>query len=983
MNNVKYTKYWLVILIPIILFSIANIPFNYSTEIQNNSITKLGSRKINAEFFSNKLLNNKYQEIENNHNRKYNLLKQSDNRYSHNILRDNNADSDYFSFYLPPLNTFITSNNYNIINSDPIYATLLNVVDLWNLGYNGSGVTVAVVDTGVNSNHPALINKVVDAKSFVLQKYGYNTDESADDMYGHGTAVASLIAGNDSQNSFRGTAYDAKIVSAKVASSTGLITSAGLVAAIEWVASREDVDVINLSLSEPEEGYSYDILEQAVANAVANGKIVVCSAGNNGESSTTNDYFTIGSPGSSPQVITVGATDNSKNIAYFSSNGPTYAYQFKPDVVAPGINVPVASYTGGYKSMSGTSFSAPLIAGVAATLISAARIEQKESNVGMIKSAIIKGAQDLGLPWYRQGAGFVDAGEAWNYITNNLEGHVALPYNIPDTFRAELPAGETLNIPITAISSIKGIWDIRNISGNANFVSMIGGDSQNYTQIYNLIINPSRELSPGYYNSLIYLNTPGGNYDIINLNLNILPPAKCRLLLDLVHTPWDSYFKSGSGGILERLYRPDISYFANILRDEGCWIDEFTHGTITDQLLSNYDAIWIPSAFTITSPGYYDHPESRSTKLLTSELMALYNFKANGGSFIIDFGGVTSLDTLFESTRTDEESISALAGLFDIIVNDQDDTSITTAAITNNSYVLPPGNTVAGHSSLQNGIITTETNISSSLMKYGSSRVFISNTRNWRDQQRVQSVSTGRLFAISIAKWLTHRDFIDSVKIIREDNKNSFTYSVYLNSSLDPQQLQYQFYVNNSRIEPKINIHNNAIDFTFSDINYGVMDIYLEEADYYIHSTEIIYNHKFELTTTDQSITTTISRTDYENIINSYGSIQWEFNIDPNYNIIPMSLNITSNTEFKYQLNNNILSVSVENENNNSELYFNIKVIANGELQENTVNINIVDNNTYNSQSSTEENTPIEIHNFLISLILVPIITRFYSKSKK
>src|SRR5467141_1666281 len=235
------------------------------------------------------------------------------------------------------------------INADIAYAH----------GWNGTGVGIAVVDSGVgsvddlNSDGNVQPSRVVYSQSFVAG------DTSVADGYGHGTHVAGIIAGNayDSTTGYkgvyRGVAPEAQIINLRALDSTGSGTDSTVIAAIQQaiaLRSTYNIRVINLSLGrQVYESYTVDPLCQAVEAAWNAGIVVLAAAGNQGRNDTagTEGYGAIAAPGNDPYVITVGAmktattpTRSDDTIASYSSKGPTaYDYVVKPDIVAPGNQV--------------------------------------------------------------------------------------------------------------------------------------------------------------------------------------------------------------------------------------------------------------------------------------------------------------------------------------------------------------------------------------------------------------------------------------------------------------------------------------------------------------------------------------------------------------------------------------------------------------------------------------------------------------------
>ena len=285
------------------------------------------------------------------------------------------------------------------------------------MGFDGSGVGVAVIDSGITPVGDLGIpgskgNRIV---------YSQNFDPSANttnDLYGHGTHVAGIIAGNGALSTcgncdvtFRGIAPNASIINLRVLDANGSATDSTVVAAIQQaiaLRSQYNIRVINLSLGRGIfENYTLDPLCQAVEQAWNAGIVVVVAAGNYGRdnSNTNNGYGTITAPANDPYVITVGAMKTMGTpsrgddlIATYSSKGPTMLdHVVKPDLVAPGnlivsdlastsdtlfsqfpANlVAIQDYTtssnsnisSAYYRLSGTSMAAPMVSGAAALLL--------------------------------------------------------------------------------------------------------------------------------------------------------------------------------------------------------------------------------------------------------------------------------------------------------------------------------------------------------------------------------------------------------------------------------------------------------------------------------------------------------------------------------------------------------------------------------------------------------------------------------------
>ena len=259
-------------------------------------------------------------------------------------------------------------------------------------GIEGKNIRIAVLDTGIDSNHQDLQNVILE-KDF--------TGEGTDDEHGHGTHVASTIAGSGKSSAglYKGIAPEASLMDIKVLNKQGSGRLSDTIAGIEY-AVINNADVISMSLGAIIPCNGLDATSLASDVAVKKGIVVVVAAGNSGPLPGT-----IGSPGCAREVITVGAVDHLDKIAVFSSRGPTLDGRVKPDIVAPGVLITAAKSGGGYTIMSGTSMSTPMVSGVVALILS--------KNPGLspeqIKNVLKETAKDLGEDKNIQGAGRVDA----------------------------------------------------------------------------------------------------------------------------------------------------------------------------------------------------------------------------------------------------------------------------------------------------------------------------------------------------------------------------------------------------------------------------------------------------------------------------------------------------------------------------------------------------------------------------------------------
>ncbi len=283
----------------------------------------------------------------------------------------------------------------------------IGVPSAWKAGVDGTGTTVAVLDTGYDAGHPDLKGQVAEARSFV-------PGEEPQDGQGHGTHVASTIAGTGaaSDGRYRGVAPGADLIVGKVLSDAGWGQDSWIIAGMEWAAAN--ADVVNMSLgSYPTNGK--DPMSQAVDRITEEtGTLFVISAGNSGPGARS-----VSTPAAADSALAVAAVDPDDRIADFSSRGPRFGDgALKPEIAAPGspvvaawaagteaIGVPVGPH---YQALAGTSMASPHVAGVAAMV----RQLHPDWDAARVKDALMSTSHDAGLDPYQQGAGRVDAARA-------------------------------------------------------------------------------------------------------------------------------------------------------------------------------------------------------------------------------------------------------------------------------------------------------------------------------------------------------------------------------------------------------------------------------------------------------------------------------------------------------------------------------------------------------------------------------------------
>jgi len=361
---------------------------------------------------------------------------------------------------------------------------------VWQQGIRGNGILVAVVDTGIDASHPDLNDLDDNSGTNDPKVVGWidyvNSASSPYDDNGHGTHVSGTISGTGANGINTGVAPGTKLIGAKVLDTYGSGYLSDCILAFEW-AVNNNARIISFSA-----GGGHDwAFTTTIDNVVAAGVVPVIAAGNSGPSS-----YTINCPGDELNSLTVGATDSSDIIAYFSSRGPvtldgqTY---IKPDFSAPGVSVTSTVPGGGYEAWDGTSMATPHVSGTVALML--------ERNPALkpaeIKKKLESTALDLGSAGKDNdyGSGRIDASKA-----------VSPPPSDPASKFSARPTYGKAPLIVTFIDKSTGVPD----TWNWSFGDGTNSTEQNPTHRYRAEGNYTVKLT--VTNSLGANTSTRGNY---------------------------------------------------------------------------------------------------------------------------------------------------------------------------------------------------------------------------------------------------------------------------------------------------------------------------------------------------------------------------------------------------------------------------------------------------------------------------------------
>ncbi|MFB7112541.1 S8 family serine peptidase [Streptomyces sp. NPDC056291] len=444
--------------------------------------------------------------------------------------------------------------------------------EAWAAGYDGKGTKVAVLDTGVDAEHPDLVNQVAAAKNFTDSK-------TTDDRQGHGTHTASTVGGSGAASDGRkkGVAPGSSLLVGKVLNDAGYGLDSWIIAGMQWAVDQK-ADVVSMSLGNPRIGDCADPMAQATQElSKSKHTLFVVAAGNAGPGAET-----VSSPGCVPGVLTVGAVDRDDTTAWFSSRGPVaVTHTLKPEIAAPGVDISAASAGGrgvyAYRTMSGTSMATPHVAGAAAVV----RQAHPDWTAQQIKAALVSSARTGGkvAGADQTGGGVLDVFGAVNQKALSAPAVQAGSYNWPqdasDRTTVQVPFTNTSDSDLTLHLKLSGVHgndgsDVTSgiIKPEQNKVTVPAGATAQVP----LQIDPTARLKPAQYGAVtgrilatggdVHVSVPVTLYvqpETVTLRVKVVDrngkPATGTSSLDVASIDSDEGERRTNAGAPEQTYR--------------------------------------------------------------------------------------------------------------------------------------------------------------------------------------------------------------------------------------------------------------------------------------------------------------------------------------------------------------------------------------------------------------------------------------------
>ncbi|MFI1093354.1 S8 family peptidase [Streptomyces sp. NPDC020917] len=443
--------------------------------------------------------------------------------------------------------------------------------EAWAEGYDGKGTKVAVLDTGVDAEHPDLVNRVAESKNFT-------DSDSTDDRHGHGTHTASTVGGSGAASDGRekGVAPGTSLLIGKVLNDSGSGDSSWIIAGMQW-AVDQGADVVSMSLGNPEIGDCTDPLAEAAKQLSQNTHtLFVVAAGNAGSGTET-----VSSPGCAPGVLTVGAVGPDDSTAWFSSRGPVaVTHTLKPEIAAPGVDI-LAAKAGGrgiyaYQTMSGTSMATPHVAGAAAIV----REAHPDWTAQQIKDALVSSARTGGkvAGADETGAGVLDVDAAVHQKVLSAPavqgGSFDWPQDTSDRTTVQVPFTNTGTADVTLSLKVSGVHGNDGSDVNSGVIKLEQVKATvpaGATVQVPVRIDPTAHLTAAQYGAVTgrITATGGAEHVSVPVTLYVQPetvtlkvkvidrngmPATGASSLDLVGLDTDKGERRSNGGAAEQTY---------------------------------------------------------------------------------------------------------------------------------------------------------------------------------------------------------------------------------------------------------------------------------------------------------------------------------------------------------------------------------------------------------------------------------------------
>jgi len=580
-----------------------------------------------------------------------------------------------------------TTLNIPALQNPPHSAMLIDEENWWlqaigatGLTYNGTGVRIAILDTGIYSNHADFASKTPPTihTNFASDE-GIRNSSDYKDIHGHGTHVAGIAAGTgaSSLGKYQGVASGASILNVKVLNDYGGITDSDVIDAVDWIISENKADIISMSFRTNAQDSVYNPVSIALETATRNGIVTVAAAGNDGP-----QFLTAIHPATANSVISVGAIDRNLNVTSFSSLGPSFMGNTIPDILAPGQDIiaPEAMnsliglgerYTNSqisgsqpnsdYIILSGTSMATPMVSGAIALILNAYPDLSPEG----VRASLYHGAylppQYLGKYAANGiGAGIVNVSASIAWLDSLTD-----PYSIVQAFPDTLPYepldllsypgdSQSFNISIfSAKSTPLSISITTSDSPNIVITSNINSTSfsTHSVQYVEFMFKIRENASMGLETGSIFLNDTGTGWILeqIDYTININYP-KGRVYFDALHGMNDIYPKWSSGFSQIEIYHAMKTLHMNgyqLVYSMQNWTmdtqSQLISRLLTPDLLSTMDIVILQTPVI----GYTNE-----------EMVALKEFIEQGGSLLIlgtryQTMAMNSLNTLLQYLETD------------------------------------------------------------------------------------------------------------------------------------------------------------------------------------------------------------------------------------------------------------------------------------------------------------------------------------------